>query len=333
MRMNEIQPAHIRDFLARLHASGGSAHTLTRCKTVLSAIFTTALNDQVIYFHPCTGITTPAVPKRPLRILTPHEFSAIVDALQQPQWQLLAELAVETGIRWGELAELRTRDLHEATRTLTIARTVTELHTTGPGGQRFTVKDYPKNAEYRQLHLSHQLAQQLTSHIREHQLTPEDLLFSYPHPTSQTPPPPPPARQTPQPGTANNHATTADAAAPDAATPTPATATSGEHKAKTDRDEDDASAPPTATSPATGSANKSGTQPSPAPACPTTSASTTSATPTHPGCSPEEPTSKTVRERLGHTSLRATERYLHTLPNTADKALTALHTTRSAAEK
>lgn len=40
---------------------------------------------------------------------------------------------------------------------------------------------------------------------------------------------------------------------------------------------------------------------------------------------------ETVRERLGHTSLRATERYLHTLPDVTDTAITALETIRNAA--
>jgi hypothetical protein len=60
MRMVEILPSHIRDFLRRLTEAGRSATTVQRCKTVLSSIFTTALNDQVIFFHPCSGVMAPA---------------------------------------------------------------------------------------------------------------------------------------------------------------------------------------------------------------------------------------------------------------------------------
>ncbi len=128
MRMNEILPAHVRDFLHQQGDNGASAHTLSRCKTVLSAIFTTALNDQIIHLHPCTGVKTPTAPKRPLRILTPDEFTALQNALPGRQWRLLAELAVETGLRWGELAELRANDIDIEARRLTDARTVVELH-------------------------------------------------------------------------------------------------------------------------------------------------------------------------------------------------------------
>ncbi|MCW2862455.1 MAG: integrase family protein, partial [Actinoallomurus sp.] len=115
MRMIEILPSHVRDFLRRLTEGGRSATTVQRCKTVLSSIFTTALNDQVIFLHPCSGVAVPPVPVRPLRIITPPEFEAIMAALPDEQARLLAEVAIQAGLRWGELVELRVGDLDPAT--------------------------------------------------------------------------------------------------------------------------------------------------------------------------------------------------------------------------
>lgn len=187
LRMNEILPAHVRAFLRRLQDQGASAHTLTRCKTVLSAIFTTALNDQVIYFHPCTGVKTPTPPKRPLRILTPREFTRLLDALPGPQWRLLVELAVESGVRWGELAELRVGDLRRDIHVLTVVRTLVELNNPNEAGRRFVVKHYPKNTEYRHLRLRAGLVERLAWHISAHGLSENDLLFTYPGWTARTP--------------------------------------------------------------------------------------------------------------------------------------------------
>ena len=92
MRMNEILPLHVRDFVRRLQERGLSACTVQRCKTVLSAIFTTALQDRVIFLHPCTGVRVPTAPARPLRILTPVELEAIVAALPSEEWRLLVEV-------------------------------------------------------------------------------------------------------------------------------------------------------------------------------------------------------------------------------------------------
>jgi hypothetical protein len=77
--------------------------TVQRCETVLSSIFTTALNDQIVFLRPCCGVTGPPVPRKPLRIVTPSEFESIVEALPDGQWRLLAEVAIGGGLRWGEL--------------------------------------------------------------------------------------------------------------------------------------------------------------------------------------------------------------------------------------
>lgn len=142
MRMSEVLPSHVRAFLHRLTVDGRSATTAQRCKTVLSSIFTTALNDQVIFLHPCSGVAAPPVPSRPLRIVTPAEFESIVAALPGEQWRLLAEVAIGGGLRWGELVELRLGDLDVECGVLTVARTVVELRPRfHPDGGRFLVKE------------------------------------------------------------------------------------------------------------------------------------------------------------------------------------------------
>jgi integrase len=188
MRMSEILPSHVRDFLRRLTDGGKSATTVQRCKTVLSSVFTTALNDQVIFLHPCSGVTAPPAPRRPLRIVTPAEFDAIVEALPDEQSRLLAEVAIEGGLRWGELVELRMGDLDAETGLLTVARTVVELRPRfHPNGGRFLVKDYPKNREFRRLKLSSSLVTWLTAYAAARRLGPGDLLFPAPTAASHRP--------------------------------------------------------------------------------------------------------------------------------------------------
>ncbi len=112
---------------------------------MLSAIFTTALNDQVTSLHPCKGVKTPPVPAQPRTILTPEQFAAVYDCLPDEQSKLLVETDVESGLRWGELTELRVRDLEFATRMLTVSRAVVQVHPQfHPEGGRFLVKPYPK---------------------------------------------------------------------------------------------------------------------------------------------------------------------------------------------
>ena len=168
MRMADIFPEHIREWISAMQREGRSAWTIQYCKSsILSSIFTTALNDQVTYIHPCRGVKIPTVPATPRTVITPEQFDAVYTALPDADAQLLVETAIESGLRWGELTELRVRDLDMTTRMLTVSRKVIEINREfHPDGKRFLVKNYPKDKEYRRLKLSPQITAKLKAHIR-----------------------------------------------------------------------------------------------------------------------------------------------------------------------
>jgi integrase len=348
MRMIDVLPEHVRDWIATQKSSGLSAATIAGNKTILSAIFTTALNDQVVFLHPCAGVKTPTVARKPRIIITPAQYDTIHHALPGPVSQLMVETAIESGLRWGELTELRTGDLDTATRMLTVARAVTE--TTAPNdGDRFTVKDYPKDKEYRRLNLSPAVCAALGDHIDE-SLSPGELLFPFPlleavggqppRDTTQTEQ----SEQTEQPTghtAPNRHGRTYPHGTLTAYTLgtcrclhcTTAFATYRAHRRAAGKD------------------NPRGTR--------TVHTDTDGHLPRnwfrHHIWTPATTSSglphkirfhdlrhahaswllaggadiQTVKERLGHGSLRTTEKYLHTLPDTDNTALNALHRTRT----
>ena len=180
MRMNEIMPANVREWVTDLQAKGVTPATIQKVRFILSAIFTAALDD-VTFLHPCKGVKTPTVPKKPLKIITPEQFDAIYEALPDDAMRLLIETDIESGLRWGELTELRVKDLEPATRILTVSRTVIQVDPKfHPSGQRFLVKEYPKDKEYRRLKLSQQLTSKLSARISDAGLGGDDLLFAMP---------------------------------------------------------------------------------------------------------------------------------------------------------
>lgn len=88
------------------------------------------------------------------------------------------ELKIETGLRWGEITELRPKDIDLNARTLTISRVVIELAPKHhPEGGRFLVKDYPKDREHRSLRLSNQVVDKLKAHIETKRLKDDSLIF------------------------------------------------------------------------------------------------------------------------------------------------------------
>jgi integrase len=127
MRMIDILPEHVREWVATLQASGVTPVTIKSIKIVLSAIFTTAFNDQVTFIHPCKGVKTPTVARKPPVIITPEQFNMVYQALADADAQLLVETDIESGLRWGELTELRIKDLNCASKTSTLPRECSPL--------------------------------------------------------------------------------------------------------------------------------------------------------------------------------------------------------------
>jgi integrase len=196
MKMATILPSDVREWVTHLGglritmktADGKeeekpalSPATIRRLKNILGAIFTTALNDQVIFLHPCKGVKTPPVPTRPPSIISPEDFDKIYQALDDPDFQLLVEVDIESGLRWGELTELRVKDIDLATRILTVSRAVVMLNPKfHPDGKRFLVKPYPKDKEYRRFKIGADITSKIADHVRAKALGPDDLLFQMP---------------------------------------------------------------------------------------------------------------------------------------------------------
>jgi integrase len=136
------------------------------------------------------------VPVKEFRILSPADIARLLLALPNDPARLLVEVAIGSGLRWGELIELRPHDLHPASGILTVTRAVVELHPDDhPTGGRFLIKAYPKSRRSRRFRLEPTLITALTDHINDQRLNPHDLLF--PHTITAPRPAPPPAPLTP----------------------------------------------------------------------------------------------------------------------------------------
>lgn len=179
MRMVDVLPQHVREWIATLQANGVTPATIRYNKILLSAIFTTAFDDQIVFLHPCKGVKTPPVARKPRMIITPEQFDVVYQALPDAEAQLLVETDIESGLRWGELTELRFKDLDFHTCILTISRAVVEVNSKfHPEGKRFWVKQYPKDQEYRRFKLSKQIVDKLQAHRDAQNLGANDLLFA-----------------------------------------------------------------------------------------------------------------------------------------------------------
>ncbi|MEY9214408.1 tyrosine-type recombinase/integrase [Thermobifida halotolerans] len=181
MRMNEILPGHVQEWVRARQQDSLAASTIQRIVTVLSAIFSTALLNQIIFIHPCEGVVLPKVGRKPLKTITPEQFGEFYSHIDGEVFQLLVEVAIEPGLRWGEPSELRMKDLERPSGILTASRAAVEiaprLHSTGG---RFLAKDYPKDGKFRRLKPRRPLVTRIAAFALANGIRDEDLLFQFP---------------------------------------------------------------------------------------------------------------------------------------------------------
>ena len=182
VRLPDVTAPLVREWVTWMIGRRVSPATIRHVRIILSAIFTTAVNDQVVLYHPVKGIKTPPVPVKEYRIISPEEFERLYAALPDEFCRLLIETAIESGLRWGELTELRARDLDPRTGVLVVSRTVCQVDPKyHPDGLRYYVKPYPKSRRTRRLRLSDHIVAKLVQHIGRERLAPDDLMFRTGH--------------------------------------------------------------------------------------------------------------------------------------------------------
>src|SRR5215472_11712929 len=121
----DITEADVRRWRADLLDKGVSPVTAAKAYRLLKAIMATAAEDALIRRNPCRvkGAGTEQSPERPL--LTIAQVYALADTCGD-RYHAMILLACFGGLRWGELAALRRRDIDTATATVRIIRQLTE---------------------------------------------------------------------------------------------------------------------------------------------------------------------------------------------------------------
>ena len=110
--VHEITADDIKAFLAKMQKSGYTLKSLSRKLNSTKTFFRFLKVQEYITDDPATIVEHPKFDTKPPRILSPIEYRALRDAARD-DWRLAAiiEVLLQTGIRIGELANLRTEDI------------------------------------------------------------------------------------------------------------------------------------------------------------------------------------------------------------------------------
>jgi len=175
----------IQEYVNAMQKAGVTPRTIKGRVDTLRVVLSakkgvSARTDGLMDADPCSLVTLPTVPQREVQIYLPDQVDSLVQALPQ-WWRLMTWFDSETGLRWGELAGLRVRDVDFLRRRVSVNHTIIEAKKSETGnGTRFAFKEYVKDEDIRSVGISQETIDMLAQHVADRGLSEDDLLFSMP---------------------------------------------------------------------------------------------------------------------------------------------------------
>lgn len=122
-----IRPMDVREWVAALIAHGLAPGTVRAVYASFSRVMNQAVIDGLIPRSPCLGVTLPKDEvRREMHVLEPAQIEQLADAVA-PRYRALIFTAAYTGLRWGELAALRLKNLDLVAGSISVVESVTEV--------------------------------------------------------------------------------------------------------------------------------------------------------------------------------------------------------------
>jgi integrase len=167
--LRHLTPEAVRAWHSSLPRTTISAHAYG----LLHAICATAVGDGLLAANPCTvsrGMKTPK--RREPVILTVPEIAALADAVPE-RFRALVLISAWCGLRWGEITELRRKDISAGAEIISVSRGVTHR-----GGCRI---DTPKSGRGRVVVVPPHVRGDLLAHLEDY-VKPEGEALLFPAP-------------------------------------------------------------------------------------------------------------------------------------------------------
>lgn len=129
--------------------------SVKRCVHLLSASLAAAVDHEILEANPAARLKLPGGPPAPERFLTTEEYAAVREHLLTTGDQLVADILVHTGLRWGELAGLHWPRVDLGRGVLRVVETYDEAD-----GR---MKAYPKGKRARDVPLTPEIVEALVA--------------------------------------------------------------------------------------------------------------------------------------------------------------------------
>lgn len=167
VKLIDVSHEAVAAWVARLHGSGLAASTVRQAHRVLSLVLTLAVRDGRLARNPAIGVPLPRAVRSEQVFLTHTQVEELADAAGRDRLTIL--FLAYTGVRYGEMAALRVRNLDMMRRRALIAEAVSDVN-------GHAVFDTPKTHQRRQVPIPRFLANDLVSLVAGK--LPDDFVFA-----------------------------------------------------------------------------------------------------------------------------------------------------------
>jgi integrase len=166
-KLADVTHEQVAAWVAQLRSTGLAASTVRQAHRVLSLVLALAVRDGRLARNPADGVPLPRPAKGEQLLLTHPQLESFADAAGRDRLVIL--FLGYTGVRYGEMAALRVRNLDLLKRRALIAEAVADVN-----GR--AVFDTPKNHQRRTVPVPRFLVDELAAHIAGKD--PDDYVFA-----------------------------------------------------------------------------------------------------------------------------------------------------------
>jgi integrase len=164
MPITDMTREVVRRFFARLTREGKAPGTVRKIHTVLSAIMSEAVELELLAANPCTRMRgLPAHRHQEPVFLNAEQVRQLAERMPTPAYRVLVYTAAYTGLRAGELAAVRRRDVDLLRGVVQVRQALKSAD--GQDGSKGPLFGPPKNGKTRTVTLPKFLRAMLTEHL------------------------------------------------------------------------------------------------------------------------------------------------------------------------
>lgn len=176
-RVGQITRPMVRALIRDLIAKGMKPATAEHVKTAIGSAYKPLIDEDMVEVSPTAGIRIKKDDPDPYEVISPEEFRMVLKSLPNDSARTFAMFLIGSGCRFGEATEVRVSDVNFKRNEVVVRRRVSDVGAKHNGGERFLVVEGTKSGFKRVVVLSPALMSTVGTHIAQHKLSADDLLF------------------------------------------------------------------------------------------------------------------------------------------------------------